>query len=265
MMVSVPAAVTFPLPAGVAHVPSPRQKVLDDALVPEFRLATGRFPVTSALKLTALNDGTPAALPCNTVVVVPSDPSVWLPWLPEPTIIAFAVKLAALVTQVAQAIVPVVEIGPPVIGPVVAMLVTVPDPGGAAHVPSPRQKVALDAAVPLFKLVTGKLPVISLVKLTAPKVGAPPELPCSTVVVVPSDATTEVACPPAPSTTRLAVSEAAEVTQVAHAIVPVVVIGPPVIGLVVATLLTEPTPPGTAQVPSPRQKVVAPAEVPEFR
>lgn len=69
-------AVTFPLPAGVAHVPSPRQKVVLEADVPLFRLVTGKLPVTSALKLTALNDGTPAALPCRTVVVVPSDPSV---------------------------------------------------------------------------------------------------------------------------------------------------------------------------------------------
>lgn len=35
-----------PPPAGVAHVPSPRQKVEDDAPVPLFRFATGRLPVT---------------------------------------------------------------------------------------------------------------------------------------------------------------------------------------------------------------------------
>ena len=76
MIVSVPAAVTFPLPAGVAHVPSPLQNVLDDADVPEFRFVTGKFPVTSAERLTALKLGTPAALPCSTVVVVPNEPSV---------------------------------------------------------------------------------------------------------------------------------------------------------------------------------------------
>ena len=32
-------------------------------------------------------------------------------------------------------------------------------PAGVAHVPSPRQKVVADALVPLFKFVTGKLPV----------------------------------------------------------------------------------------------------------
>lgn len=51
----------------------------------------------------------------------------------------------------------------------------------------------------------------------------------------------------------------------AQAIVPVVVIGPPVIGDVVEIELTDPEPPGTAHVPSPRQKVVPPAEVPELR
>ena len=37
---------TSPVPVGVAQVPSPRQKVDADALVPLFRLVTGRFPVT---------------------------------------------------------------------------------------------------------------------------------------------------------------------------------------------------------------------------
>ena len=36
----------MPPPEGVAHVPSPRQNVLDDADVPELRLPTGKFPVT---------------------------------------------------------------------------------------------------------------------------------------------------------------------------------------------------------------------------
>jgi hypothetical protein len=37
---------TSPVPVGVAHVPSPRQNVEPDALVPLFKLATGRLPVT---------------------------------------------------------------------------------------------------------------------------------------------------------------------------------------------------------------------------
>src|SRR5689334_4738050 len=47
---------------------------------------------------------------------------------PLPNTGKLAVRLAALVTHVAQAIVPLVVIVPPVIGEVVAMLVTVPVP-----------------------------------------------------------------------------------------------------------------------------------------
>ena len=39
-----------PPPAGVAHVPSPRQNVVPDAPVPELRFVTGRFPVTPVVK-----------------------------------------------------------------------------------------------------------------------------------------------------------------------------------------------------------------------
>lgn len=38
---------------------------------------------------------------------------------------------------------------------------------GVAQVPSPRQKVDADAAVPLFKFATGRFPVMSVVKLMA--------------------------------------------------------------------------------------------------
>jgi len=43
--------VTVPPPAGVAHVPSPRQKVDDDALVPSLRFDIGKLPVTSEARL----------------------------------------------------------------------------------------------------------------------------------------------------------------------------------------------------------------------
>jgi hypothetical protein len=39
--------VTVPEPVGTAHVPSPRQKVPEEAFVPELKRATGRFPVRS--------------------------------------------------------------------------------------------------------------------------------------------------------------------------------------------------------------------------
>jgi hypothetical protein len=43
---------TSPEPLGVDQVPSPLQKELPEAPVPEFKLLTGRFPVTSAAKST---------------------------------------------------------------------------------------------------------------------------------------------------------------------------------------------------------------------
>lgn len=45
VIVVVPIVILSLPPAGVAQVPSPRQNVEDEALVPEFRLATGKFPV----------------------------------------------------------------------------------------------------------------------------------------------------------------------------------------------------------------------------
>jgi hypothetical protein len=69
----------------------------------------------------------------------------------------------------------------------------------------------------------------------------PRVIPAAPSVVRPVE--TCVACPPAPNTIALLVNAAAFVVQVAHAIVPVVVNVPPVIGDVVATLVTVPVPP----------------------
>jgi hypothetical protein len=60
--------------------------------------------------------------------IVALELGVWEACEPAPVTMAVDTRDAALVTQVAQAIVPVVVIGPPVIGDVVAMLVTVPVP-----------------------------------------------------------------------------------------------------------------------------------------
>jgi len=89
-----------------------------------------------------------------------------------------------------------------------------PPPAGVAQDPSPRQNVVLEAPVPLFKLVTGKLPVTSAVKLTAPNVGAPAALPCSTVVVVPRLASGAGAAPAPPPTIRAYCVNAPELAQV---------------------------------------------------
>ena len=73
------------------------------------------------------------------------DEGVCVPCDPAPVTMAVDVKLAAEVTHVAQAMVPVLVIVPPVIGLVVAMLVTVPLPPPALwHAPSaPRYCVPL--------------------------------------------------------------------------------------------------------------------------
>ena len=54
---------TLPAPAGVAHVPSPRQNVVEEAPLPEFKFPTGRFPLTSVVRATAPKLGRPEALP----------------------------------------------------------------------------------------------------------------------------------------------------------------------------------------------------------
>ena len=54
VLVCADAKIISPEPAGVAHVPSPRQYVDELALVPLLRLVTGRLPVTSADKSTLL-------------------------------------------------------------------------------------------------------------------------------------------------------------------------------------------------------------------
>ena len=45
-LVCAEASTMSPEPAGVDHDPSPRQKVVAEADVPEFKFATGRLPVT---------------------------------------------------------------------------------------------------------------------------------------------------------------------------------------------------------------------------
>lgn len=82
---------------GTVHVPSPLQNVVEDADVPLFKFVTGKFPETSAVNETAPKVGAPAALPCNTVVVVPNDPkTVGAAPAPPPKTIALAVNAALL-------------------------------------------------------------------------------------------------------------------------------------------------------------------------
>jgi hypothetical protein len=57
---------------------------------------------------------------------------------------------------------------------IAVLVLASPDPLGVAHVPSPRQYVALEALVPLFRFATGKLPVTPVVRLTLVIVLLPP-------------------------------------------------------------------------------------------
>src|SRR5678815_1665759 len=50
MRFAVPVTDVTPVPGATAQVPSPRQNVLADADVPEFRFVTGKFPVTPVVK-----------------------------------------------------------------------------------------------------------------------------------------------------------------------------------------------------------------------
>jgi len=65
VFVCAAARIISPLPAGVAHVPSPLQKVVFEAPVPEFRFVTGRLPVTPVVR------GSPVALVKTRAVGVP--------------------------------------------------------------------------------------------------------------------------------------------------------------------------------------------------
>jgi len=88
---------TFPVVAercGVDHVPSPRQNVVALAPPPAFKFVTGKFPDTSVASATDPKVGAPAALPCKTVVVVPTPIVLGVAPAPPPIITAFAVSSA---------------------------------------------------------------------------------------------------------------------------------------------------------------------------
>ena len=166
-------------------MPSPRQKVVLDALVPLFKLATGRLPVTPVDK------GKPVAFVSVTLVGVPKTGVVNVglvdkTTLPVPVLVVTPVPPLATAKVPVSVIVPDEVIGPPVVDkPVVppATLIDVTVPalaGGVAQDPSPRQNVVADALVPEFRLVTGKLPVTPVVS------GKPVALVNVTLIGVPS-------------------------------------------------------------------------------
>jgi hypothetical protein len=58
-----PTLVTVPVADGAAHAPSPLQNVEEEAPVPLFRLATGRFPLTSEARLMTFQIGAAEMVP----------------------------------------------------------------------------------------------------------------------------------------------------------------------------------------------------------
>lgn len=173
-----------PVLAGKLAVTAPRAPVTGDSVtVPEVALPIVSVPsvplapkVGVAVNAPVVPFGICPAAPVSEIAPAALTATGAVPEIAPPFVV---------VAHVAQAMVPVLVIVPPVIGPVVAMLVTVPPPAGVAHVPSPRQKVDELAAVPEFRLVTGRFPDTSVVKTTAPNDGLPAALPCKTVTVVP--------------------------------------------------------------------------------
>ena len=91
--------VTVPAPAGVDHVPSPRQKVNADALVPELKFVTGKLPVTCVARLTLLKVPPNVKLPLLVTVPVKVMP-LTVP-VPE-TLVTVPCGLAAVVMLVTR-------------------------------------------------------------------------------------------------------------------------------------------------------------------
>ena len=119
-----------------------------------------RNPAVVPVEVNVVADAVPANAKFPPALSVEVADGVWDACDPAPVIRAVLVSDAALVTQVAQAIVPLVVKVPPVIGEVVATLVTVPVPVGAAHVLSPRKKVVpLGVPVALKSAIAIKLDV----------------------------------------------------------------------------------------------------------
>ena len=103
--------VTVPEPAGVAHVPSPRQNVEAEALVPEFRFVTGRLPVTPVVRgkpvvlVRVPEEGVPRAPPLTRFpLAVPVSAAVIVPAakLPEASRATIALAVFADTAVVAE-------------------------------------------------------------------------------------------------------------------------------------------------------------------
>ena len=238
-----------PVPAGVAQVPSPRQNVVDDAEVPEFRFVTGKFPVTP------VESGRPVALVRTSADGVPRAGVTNVGDVPR----TFAPEPVDVVTPVPPFVTPSVPVTPVVSGRPVALV-----------------NVAADG-VPIFGVMRA-----GLVERTIPPVPVT-VLPSAVITPEPVEIV-EGGDPAPPPITRAFATRTADDAQdeaelkygmpplvpaTVNARVPDVVTGdppteinPPVKDA--PTEVTVPVP-AAAHVPSPRQNVELVAPVPEFR
>jgi hypothetical protein len=149
------ATTRFPEPEGYggAHVPLPVHTVVELALVPPFKLVTGKLPVTPPLLLDARFIGGKSAPTMARADIAPLAPFG-----------EARNSLAAIPVHHEKASVPLPVMGLPVthkgLTAVAETLLTVPPPvpGGTAQIPSPRQNVVLLALVPPLRLAGGRLP-----------------------------------------------------------------------------------------------------------
>jgi hypothetical protein len=157
-----------PPPDGVDHVPSPRQKVDDDALVPLFKFPTGKLPVTPVDKgkpvafvritefgvpsvgVTKVGEVASTIVPPLPVTVHP-DNAVPLPCRQGDVTVVESVIAGVVVAFATVPAMPFAETTDTVL--------TEPEPDGVDHVPSPRQKVDEEADEPLLRFPTAKFPV----------------------------------------------------------------------------------------------------------
>lgn len=137
--------------ARLAEVDVPKNVAMPVAklVIPVPPLATGRVPVTP------VDNGKPVAFVSTAADGVPSAGvvnvgDVVIATLPDPDTVYSPTTPALLYST--RVVVPLVIADEPIVNPAAATL-------GAAQVPSPRQKVLEDALVPLFRFVTGRLPV----------------------------------------------------------------------------------------------------------
>ena len=145
---------------GVAHVPSPRQNVDEDALVPPFKLATGRFPVTP------VDNGKPVQLVSVPEVGVPKT-GVTSVGEVDKTLLPDPVEVVTPVPPLATGRVPVT----PVVSGSPVQLVSVPEVGvpnkGVTKVGEVASTLAPDpveVVTPVPPLATGSVPVTPVVK-----------------------------------------------------------------------------------------------------